>query len=349
MNGVMSAERETILREFTMDNESSALSRLAKQLNENNVKTAGDLTKSINEVIGEFSLDKEDSALSRLVRQVESAQKKISAEFTLDSEVSALARIKKELVGVLDAHKEQNHRFQQDVLEQLTALKTRKEISARSTLHGNDFEAALYALIADVSTASGDVPAPTGNTTGLIKHSKVGDAVVEIGGEHHAAGARIVFEAKDSGGYDLGKALNEIETARKNRDASIGVFVFSAATAPGGIDGLQRFGQDIVCVWDMDDPTTDVFPRAALSVAKALSLQIGAVDEESQADLSVVDKAIRNIEKQVNSLDQIKTWADTIRGGGQKIADKVDTMNANLTREIESLDREVRILKQERN
>ena len=207
MNGVMSAEREKILREFTMDDESSALSRLVKQLNENNVKTAGDLTKSINEVIGEFSLDKEDSALSRLVRQVESAQKKISAEFTLDSEVSALARIKRELVGVLDAHKEQNHRFQQDVLEQLTALKTRKETSAKTTLHGNDFEAALYELIADVSTASGDIPTPTGNTTGLIKHSKVGDAVVQIGGEHHAAGARIVFEAKDSVAYDLGKAL----------------------------------------------------------------------------------------------------------------------------------------------
>lgn len=349
MNGIMGAEREKILHEFTMDNESSALSRLVRQLNENNVKTTGDLTKSINEVIGEFSLDKEDSALSRLVRQVESTQKKISAEFTLDSEVSALARIKKELVGVLDAHKEQNQRFQQDVLEQLTALKTRKETSAKSTLHGNDFEAAVFELIADVSTASGDIATATGNTTGVIKNSKVGDAVVEIGGEHVSAGAKIVVEAKDSGAYDLRKALTEIETARKNRDAGIGVFVFSAATAPDGIDGLQRFGQDIVCVWDMEDPATDVFPRAALSVARALSVQIGAVDEESQVDLTVVDRAIRNIEKQVNSLDQIKKWAETVRSNGQKIVDKADTMTNHLTRDIESLDREVATLKQEKS
>lgn len=348
-NGIMATEREKILRQFTMDDESSALSRLVKQLNEHNVKTTGDLTKSINEVIGEFSLDKEDSALSRLVRQVESAQKKISAEFTLDSEVSALARIKKELVGVLDAHKEQNQRFQQDVLEQLTALKTRKETSAKSTLHGNDFEAAVFELIADASTASGDIATATGNTTGLIKHSKVGDAVVEIGGEHIAAGAKIVIEAKDSNAYDLRKALTEIETARKNRDAGIGVFVFSATTAPDGIDGLQRFGQDIVCVWDMEDPATDTFPRAALSVAKALSVQIGAVDEESQVDLTVVDRAIRNIEKQVNSLDQIKKLAETVRGHGQKIVDKADTMTNHLTRDIESLDREVATLKQEKS
>lgn len=348
MNGIMAAEREKILREFTMDNESSALSRLVRQLNENNAKTTGDLTKSINGVIGEFSLDKEDSALSRLVRQVESAQKKISAEFTLDSEVSALARIKKELMGVLDAHKEQNQRFQQDVLEQLTALKTRKETSAKSTLHGNEFEAAAFALIADASTALGDIATATGNTTGLIKHSKVGDAVVEIGGEHIAAGAKIVFEAKDSGAYDLHKALNEIEIARKNRDAGIGVFVFSAATAPDGIEGLRRFGQDIVCVWDRDDPATDVFPRAALSVAKALSVQMGAADEESQVDLKVVDRAIRNIEKQVGSLSQIKTWAETVRSNGQKIAEKSDTMTTHLTRDIESLDREITTLKLEK-
>lgn len=348
MNEIMGAERETILREFTMDHESSALSRLVRQLNEHSVKTTGDLTRSINAIIAEFSLDKDDSALSRLVQRVESTQKTISAEFTLDSKVSALARIRQELVGVLDTHKEENQRFQQNVLEQLTALKTRKETSAKSTLHGNDFEAAVCALIAEASTASGDIATATGNTTGLIKHCKVGDAVIEIGGEHIAAGARIVFEAKDSSAYNLSKALTEIETARKNRDAGIGVFVFSAATAPDSIEGLQRFGQDILCVWDMNDPATDVFPRAALSVAKALSVQSGTVDEESQVNLTAIDRAIRDIEKQVSSLNQIKTWAETIQNNSKKIVEKTDTMTTNLMREINVLDREVTTLKQER-
>ena len=44
-------------------------------------------------VVGEFSLDDEDSALSRLVGRVEQAQGQISAQFSLDNPESGLTRI----------------------------------------------------------------------------------------------------------------------------------------------------------------------------------------------------------------------------------------------------------------
>lgn len=348
MSDIMKSERDRILGEFSLDQDSSALSRLVRQLNEHNLKTAEGLTQSINEVVGEFSLDKDDSALSRLVNQVQAAQKKISEEFTLDSDVSALARIKKELVGVLDTHKEQNQKFQQEVIQQLTALKTRKEESAKSTLHGNDFEDALYAMIAEESGPAGDVATSTGNTTGLIKNSKVGDVVVEIGREHVAAGAKIVVEAKDSMAYDLRKALDEIEVARKNRGAGIGIFVFSLSTAPEGLDGLQRYGNDIVAVWDMDDPRTDVFPKAAFSIAKALSIQVADRDEESQVDLEVIEKSVLAIEKQTEGLAEITRWAETAKSSGDKIINKARILGNNLDREIAALNGQLMVLKNEK-
>ena len=36
-----------------------------------------------------------------------------------------------------------------------------------------------------------------------------------------------------------------METARKNRQAEIGLFVFSSRLAPEGIDPLTRYGDDI--------------------------------------------------------------------------------------------------------
>jgi len=45
----------------------------------------------------------------------------------------------------------------------------------------------------------------------------VGDIVVQLGPDQKASGARIVVEAKESGSYTLSKALEELETARKNR------------------------------------------------------------------------------------------------------------------------------------
>src|SRR5437870_13346240 len=90
----------------------------------------------------------------------------------------------------------------------------------------------------------GDMPLATGDTTGAIKYCKVGDAIIEMGSESAAPGQRIVIEAKEDASYNLGKARIEIETARKNRGASVGVFVFSKKSAPIGQEPLLRHGDD---------------------------------------------------------------------------------------------------------
>ena len=72
-------QKETILKEFSLDNGEGALSRLVTELKTKHGEVGDALDKRISEVTGEFSLDNEDSALSRLMQGVglciKSAQK----------------------------------------------------------------------------------------------------------------------------------------------------------------------------------------------------------------------------------------------------------------------------------
>jgi hypothetical protein len=341
----LEADRERILSEFSLDRRDSALNRLVRELNESHGKLTGNLQESIKAVVSEFSLDNEGSALSRLVKRVEKAQQKISAEFSLDASDSALARMKKELLAVLEQHRRDSTAFQQEVRTALAEMSARKEEAARSTLHGHRFEEEMFRVLQSMSQRAGDLATATGTTTGQIRNCKVGDVVIELGPEHLAAGSRIVVEAKDSGAYDMARARQEIETARKNRGAEIGIFVFSRQTAPEGLESLVRYGNDLFTLWDIDDSSSDLFLQAALSVARALCSRASARREHQQVDFDEIDRAIRDIEKQVKGLAEIGKWGETIRNNSERILDKARIISKKLLARVEVLDEAVAALR----
>lgn len=345
VNATLNDQRERILHEFSLDNKAGALSRLVAELSDQHAQASGSLAERIQTVVAEFSLDREDSALSRLVRRVEQAQKQISSEFSLDADNSALARMRRELLTVIEKLQQANAQFQEQVLQKLTEATARKEESRRSTRHGHDFEQAVLAEIDSACRASGDIATHTGHTTGLIRNCKKGDIVVELGREHAAAGARIVIEAKEQASFTMKDALAEIEEARKNRDAGVGLFVLSARTAPRPFDPLVRHGNDVVVVWDADDPASDIVLAAALSVAKALCTRAKAQRDGEAANFEAIERAIRAIEKRLQDLDQIATWAGTIRTSGDNIIKKTETMRIDLSRQIGTLDEKLRDVK----
>ena len=97
-------------------------------------------------------------------------------------------------------------------------------------------------------------PLTLGIRLGPIGNKKTGDIVVELGPEHVAAGARIVLEAKDNASYTMDKARVELDEARKNRQAGVGVFVWSRQAAPAGTNRFIRHDDDIFVIWDSEDP-----------------------------------------------------------------------------------------------
>lgn len=338
-------QRERILSEFSLDNKEGALARLVAELVEHHGEVGEALEKRIGEVIAEFSLDREDSALSRLVGRVEQAQRQISSEFSLDEEGSALARMKRELLDVIDTQRQANERFHGEVLEKLAEMVARKQEAARSTIHGDDFEAAVFEELNRLSQRVGDVATPTGSITGRIKNCKKGDAVIELGPEHAAAGARIAAEAKEDASYTLQRALAEIDEARKNRDAAVGLFVFSARSAPAGLEPLGRYGNDVVLVWDAEDPRSDVVLVAGLSVARALCARSRAQSDAEVADFDAIERCILEIEKQARGLDEVTRSAETIKSGSEKILRRAEIMRRAFGEQIETLSENVRDLR----
>ncbi len=361
LQSALGEQRSRVLSEFSLDNDEGALSRLVKKLTASHGELNKDLQTKIDEVVKEFSLDAEDSALSRLVRSVTAAQQTISAEFsldnensalsrmskhlqttsdaidnhlTLDKETSALYRLRRELFELLTKHSETNQKFQEEVKQTLEAMKIRREESQRSTLHGKEFEQTVFDWIHADCQRAGELAEFTGDTVGTIKSCKVGDVVIEMGPDHAAAGARIVVEAKDKEGYLLRKAREEIETARKNRDAGVGLFVFAKDNTPADMTPFQRFGDDLFVVWDPADPLSDLYLQAGLMVARALCSRKAKEREGCAADFAGIDTAILDIEKKADSLEEVRTSAESIKDGADKILKRVDLARKGIGNQI---------------
>ncbi len=333
----LTAQRDHVLREFSLDNKQGALARMVGELTANHGRLTESLEKKIGAVAEEFSLDKEDSALSRLVRNVEGAQRTITREFSLDDEHSALSRMKGELLLILEKQTQTNSTFQEEVKVALAKLTARREEAQRSTQHGVAFEDAVCGFLEFHAQQTGDVATRVGQTTGLVKNKKVGDCVVELGPDSAAAGARIVVEAKQHADYTLAKARAEIESGRKNRDAQVGLFVFSKRTAPQGLDDVVRLGDDVFVVWNPEDAASDLHLKIGLTLARALCIRVEKHHQSREADFEAIAKAILEIEKQSQALNEVTTSGETIKNGADIILNRVRITRKSLERQVEIL------------
>jgi hypothetical protein len=173
----------------------------------------------------------------------------------------------------------------------------------------------------------------------------VGDCVIELGPDSAAPGAKIVIESKEESGYSLARARQEIETARKNRDADWGVFVFSKKTAPAGLEPFSRYGSDFIVTWDAEDVSSDVFLKAGIIAARALCFRTERQSAAQQVDFQAIDKAILEIEKRAGNLDDVRKSAETIQSASTKILERVRIDREALEKQVEVLRERVGDLK----
>jgi hypothetical protein len=253
--------------------------------------------------------------------------------------------LRRELRELLDLSEKKNQLFQEEVKISLAKIVTQREEAERSTRHGLAFEDAMCEFIIRQSQYAGDVATPTGHTTGLIKNCRVGDCLVELGPDSAAPGALIAVEAKEKDSYSLAQARQEIETARKNRGADWGVFVFSRKTAPPNLEPFARYGNDFIVVWDAEDTSTDVFLKAGIIAARALCFRTERQSAAQQIDFETIDKAILEIEKRAGNLDDVRKSAETIKSSSEKILARVRIDREALDKQLEILRERVGDLK----
>jgi hypothetical protein len=342
----LTQHRDHVLKEFSLDYKDGALCRLVNELTAKHGDLSRGLQEKIDAIVKEFSLNEEGSALSRLVYNVTQAQRMITNEFSLDSDTSCLSRLKRELVELLATADKKNQQFQEEVKISLAKIMTSRREAERSTRHGVEFEAAVCDFLAREAQHAGDIVISTAQTTGLIKNCKVGDCVVELGPDSAAPGAKIVIEVKEEIGYTLARAREELETARNNRGAEWGLFVFSKKSAPTGLEPFQRYGNDLVVVWDVDDTASDVFLKAGILAARALCFRAERQSAAQQVDFKTIDVAINEIEKRARNLDEIRSSAETIQSSSTRILERVRKDRDALDKQVELLREKVQDLRE---
>ena len=329
-------QKARVLAEFSLDNKQSALARLLAELTDSNGRLRKEFGDDLCKVTAQFSLDDKNSALSRLVERVNVTQDVLLNEFSLDGEHSALARLKREINGHIEGLVKGQADFQAEVRDTLARLEARKRADQSSPQHGDDFEVALARLVRREAERAGDVFEPVGAIVGGIKHCKKGDFVMAMGPEHAHAGRRIVIEAKASAGYSDRQAIVELEEAKRNRGADVGVFVFARRSA-GDREAFRRIGDDVLVVWDEEDPSTNIYLHAAISVARALIFKKSRPEKMDEVDVEAMEASISEIEKQMEKLDTIHCAGESIRKQVDNIQAATRKMRDALTRQIGSL------------
>lgn len=339
MEGVIATalegQRAAVLREFSLDDAGSALSRLVREVSGHNER----LTQQL-------SLDQPDSALSRLVERVDQAQRLTVEQFSLDSDASALSRMLRTLKQSIGDLGENQQAFQGQVLEVLVRFAERKSADAGGTRHGHAFEFALLNKVEEMAEGAGDLFEATGNTTGLIRNCKKGDAVVTVGPQKFGAGRKLVYEAKEDAGYNDPKAVAEIDEAMKNRSADVGVFVFSSKVVDPQMKRLRRLGAAFLVVWDQDDPATDIVLEAVHAAATSLLAQKSVDADAEQFDFSKIDTELAEVEKQAARMATIRSKAESIRSAAAAIDEEARVVGDKIGASVLRLRTQVASLKE---
>jgi hypothetical protein len=221
----------------------------------------------------------------------------------------------------MEAQRQRQERFEKDVQSALARLETRKDQEQRSTRGGFNFQQAVSRFAHEALKGGPYIAQDTGCTTGAQRGCKVGDVVVRFTSESAFHGSAVVLEAKRDNSYTLARALDEMEVARANREAGAGVFIMAASHAPEGFPRFARFGQDILVVWNEEDPGTDSYLHAALLAALSLATRKKALADDG--DIKALEDVSQRVEAEISRLGKMKQHNENIRRNSDSISEEI--------------------------
>lgn len=320
-------------------NPDGAVGLFIARLREDLARAENDQAEQLRLALAALDTTKEDSLLNQLRRDTERARTELLQAINPAREGSPLAVIKTTLCELLAEHakstkeqleeaRKQTAEFQRDVRDAVQRIETRRREEQKCAAGGGVFEDAVASFAQRHLGSHGYVVDATGNVVGLRPSCKVGDIVIHFPADHAFAGHRVVIEAKRDRSYTPSQALDEIGTARKNRDAGAGVFVLARSHAGPAFPTFSRYGQDIVVVWDDTDPSTDPFLQAALMVALGLATRSKA--SAAAGDLQALQNVEQRLVQELTRLEAIRSTAAKIRKHAEAIEKQVTTGETKL-------------------
>ena len=241
-----------------------------------------------------------------------------------------------------EKQEQRQHELEVLIKEALARFETKKQHDANSAHGGVTFEDAVVQFLAGAASGNSYLVEATGGQAGNIPRNKVGDVVVHFTEESAFKGCKVVIEAKHDRSYTVAKSLEELETARKNRGASVGLFVMSASHTPAGFPEFARYGSNILVTWDQEDSLSDYRFRAALTAALCLATRKEKVADEG--DIQALERVRIDIEKQLDRLGKIRKSNDGIKSHADKIENEVRLSEKGLAKLVENAEKTLRAL-----
>lgn len=312
--------------------EDGAVARFLKSLREELKGADEDRAKQLAAALTALDANDQNSLINRLVRETNSARQAVLHAVNPEAPDSPMAIMKQTLTTLLKEHsrsqaealkmqQERQEHFEKEVREALVRLEAKRDMDQKSPRGGFDFEDAVVDFVTAAVRGAPCVVEATGNTAGLRTRCKKGDLVTRFTGESAFDGAGVVFEAKRDASYTAQRALEELDTARANRDAGAGVFVMAKSHAVDGFPRFARYGSNVLVIWDETDPTSDAYLHAAILLGLGLATRGKRVGD--QGDIEALRDMEGRIEDELRRMDKMEKHNEAIRKNSDGIADEV--------------------------
>ncbi len=229
--------------------------------------------------------------------------------------------------------------------DRLTAIEAaasaRASERARSAAKGADFEVVIEGLLGDICRGAGDLLDRTGDEAGDLNRSKKGDFLLTIDPRlSRGADLRVVVECKDR--PMSGRAMrDELEVAKRNRDASVALVCFSTAHAPTGLAPFDVRSGDVYCVIDPESPDPAIL-EAAVRLARLLALS-SLREREAEVDAGAIAALLESIRGQFDAIRALKVQLTAIGSTSSAVSSGLDRLRECVLAKVAEAELELRI------
>lgn len=331
LRAVMGEGHAELVRALDPLAEDGAVARFLRSLREELKGADEDRQEQLSAALAALDANDENSLLSRLVRETHRARQDVLAAVNPDAPASPMAILKASLTKLMreqaaeqtdrdGRHEERQTLFEKEVREALARIETKRTQDLKTTRGGFDFEDAVTAFVRAATQGAPCIFDVTGSTVG-VGRCKKGDAVLRFTSESAFAGAGVVFEAKRDSGYTLQRALDELDAARKNRDAAAGVFVMARSHASDVFPRFARHGNNVIVTWDDQDPATDAYLHGAILLGMGLVTRTRTAGDPG--DIAALRDIEARIEAELARLEKMEKHSEAIRRNVDGIGDEI--------------------------
>jgi hypothetical protein len=343
---VVRREFETMVRRTERLNERVA-AQVDEVLRQNFADGEGRLPRTLETFLGDrgqlrsftrelFDEERRDSAIGRM-------RLLLGSYFDGDASRLALLLDPTRLGSPLHQFRSEVSKGFEALNERLTAIEVaasaRAGERARSAAKGADFEDLLEGMLADTVRGTDHLLERTSDEAGDVIRSKKGDFVLTLDpATTRGSTVRIVVEAKDRA--ISGRAMrDEITEAKRNRDAVVGLVVFSSAHAPAGIAPFDVRMGDVYCAIDPQEPQPATL-EAAVRLARLLALAASR-SQDGDVDVAGVHEALERVRAELDAVRGLKMKLTTISSAALAVNTGLDHLRDGIVARIAEAEAEL--------